>query len=160
MTAHLRRRWPLLRRRFNFEAFALIKVLKHYQPRREVIATPREKRESRHARGYDAEWTRIAASHMRASPVCIECERKGLASLAAVVDHKIPVRERPELRLVKWNRWSLCHFCHQGIKKRMEAYAKKAGMIDLLAEWCDDPSARPAALQRASRRRGKEEMIV
>lgn len=139
----------------------LIKVLKLYTPRREAIARAREARESRHDRGYDSVWTRRAARYMARFPCCQECERKDIIVPAAVVDHKIPVRNRPDLRLDPKNWWSLCAHCHQGIKRRMEAYAEKASLIDALMSWCDDPSTRPAALQQASRRRQvKETMVV
>jgi hypothetical protein len=147
-------------RPFNFRGWPLIKVLKLYQPRREVVAQPREVRESRHKRGYDHDWERRSARHRAQSPVCIECERKGYIVPVDVVDHKIPVTERDHLRLDPKNWWSLCHSCHNGIKRRMERYAIKAGMVDFLPLWCDDPSSRPRALQQSSRRKLREEMIV
>lgn len=139
----------------------MVKTVRLYQPRREVVARPREHRESRHNRGYDHEWTKIASRHAKQFPVCQECERSDIIVPVDVVDHKIPIRCRPELRLDPKNLWSLCHFCHQGIKKRMEAYAERAKMVDLLILWCDEPETRPEALKQASRRRKvKEEMIV
>lgn len=139
----------------------MTKVLKLYTPRREIIARPREKRESRHDRGYDSEWTRRADRYRRQHPVCEECQRGDIIVPSDVVDHKIPVHLRPDLRLDPKNWWALCHLCHNGIKRRMEAYAVKANMVDDLIMWCDDPTTRPAALRQASRRRPKrEEMIV
>lgn len=139
----------------------MIKTLKLYQPRRESIPTPRETRESRHVRGYDHVWTRRAKRFIGANPCCAECEHAGIVSPADVVDHKIPIVDRPELRLDPKNWWSLCTLCHNGIKRRMEAYARKARMIDMLIEWCNDPSTRPAALLQAPRaRKVKETMVV
>lgn len=138
----------------------MIKVLKLYEPRRTAVARPREQRESRQSRGYDYEWSKISANHLRRSPACVECERKGRIIAADVVDHKIPIRFRPDLRLDRKNRWSLCHGCHQGIKKRMEAYAEKLGEAEVLILWCDEPETRPEALKFDRRRPGKEEMIV
>lgn len=139
----------------------MVKTLKLYTPRREIIARPRENRESRRARGYDEVWTRRSARYRKANPVCVECERKGIIVLVDVVDHKIPIRYRPDLRLDKRNWWSLCAFCHGGIKARMEKYAERAGMIDKLIMWCDDSETRPAALKQATRvRKVKETMVV
>lgn len=42
----------------------------------------------------------------------------------------------------------------------MEAYAAKAGMIDKLQLWCDEPDTRPAALKTDRRRKVKEEFVV
>ena len=138
----------------------MIKVLKLYTPRREVVARPKEHRGSRHDRGYDSVWERTSRSHLKRFPICVECERNGLTVLADVVDHKIPIEFRPDLRLDPKNRWSLCHHCHNGIKRRMEAYAIKAKMIDLLISWCDDPATRPAALTTTRTRRRKKEMLI
>lgn len=137
----------------------MAKALKPYQPKREVIARPRESRGNRHERGYDNDWERAAEAFRRRYPFCAECEHKGLTILCDAVDHKIPVKCRPDLRMVPSNWWSLCNLCHNGIKRRMEGYAIKAGLIDKLPAWCDDPSTRPPALlvDRPSR---KEEMIV
>lgn len=138
----------------------MVRTLKLYQPRREVIARPREMRGSRHDRGYDSRWERVAARHRHKSPVCIECERKGFIVLVDVVDHKIPVADREDLRLDPKNHWSLCHSCHNGIKRRMELYARKANMIEKLTLWCDEPESRPAALKTDRVRKVKEEMVV
>jgi hypothetical protein len=138
----------------------LIKTLKLFEPRREAIARARETRESRHDRGYDSVWTRRSERHRKQFPVCAECERKGIITPCDVVDHKIPVRCRPELRLDPKNWWSLCTRCHQGIKRRMEAYAEKAGLVGDLIAWCDDPSTRPAGLQQSSRKRKTRETMV
>lgn len=139
----------------------MVKTLKLYTPRRTIVARPREVRDSRHARGYDSEWERRSARYRGGHPVCVECERKGIIVVVDVVDHKIPIEYRPDLRLDPKNWWSLCHSCHNGIKRRMEAYAAKAGMIESLIMWCDEPETRPAALKKERPRRGaREEMVV
>ena len=94
------------------------------------------------------------------NPVCVECERNGIVRVCDVVDHKIPIRFRPDLRLDPKNWWSLCTDCHQGIKYRMERYAEKANMVDDLIMWCDDPEKRPAALKQATRKQRKREEYV
>lgn len=122
---------------------------------------PREKlRGSRHDRGYDSVWERRSSRYRAANPVCVECERNGIIHPVDVVDHKIPIEYRPDLRLDPKNWWSLCHFCHNGIKRRLEAYAAARGMVEMLIFWCDNPQERPAGLKTFRARRRKEEMIV
>lgn len=137
-----------------------MKALKLFKPRREVVARPREIRGSRHERGYDSKWTRAAARHAKQFPICAECERHDIIVPMDVVDHKIPVTIRPDLRLDTKNRWSLCHLCHNGLKRRMEALAIKLGQVDLLILWCDEPETRPPALRGHRARRKREEMVV
>lgn len=137
----------------------VVKSLKLFAPKKAIIQRSREFRGSRHERGYDSTWTKLAAKHRRRSPICIECERADIIVVCDVVDHKIPVSFRPELRLDPKNHWSLCHDCHNGIKRRLEAYAERTGQVDSLILWCDDPSTRPAALAMREKR-PKQEMIV
>lgn len=138
----------------------MVKSLRLFEPRRIVAARPREKsRGNRHERGYDYEWTKTAASHLKKFPLCVECEREGRTVLAKVVDHKIPVRHRPDLRLDKRNHWGLCDHCHNGLKRRLEAYAEKANIIDALMEWCDNPESRPNVI-KFDRRRKRDTMVV
>ena len=138
----------------------MVKTLKLFQPKRQMVARPREFRESRHDRGYDSVWSRRSARHRHKFPVCDECERRGFIVPVDVVDHKIPVRCRPDLRLDPKNWWSLCHFCHQGMKKRMEAFAIATGQVDKLQIWCDDPSTRPPELQYAVRKAKTDVVVV
>lgn len=137
----------------------MVKTAKLFSPKREIQPKKLENRGSRHDRGYDYEWSKAAAHHLKLFPLCVECDRNDRVELATVVDHKIPIRCRADLRMKRENWWGLCHQCHNGIKRRMEAYAEKADMVDQLILWCDDPTARPAALQRP-RRFSKETMIV
>lgn len=138
----------------------MAKTLKLYTPRREIVARPRETRGTRHERGYDSAWDRRSARYRASHPICVECERKGIIVVVDVVDHKIPVADRPDLRLDPKNWWSLCTLCHNGIKRRMENYARKANMVDQLQLWCDDPESRPAGLKTDRVRKVKEEMVV
>lgn len=137
----------------------MARAVRLFEPARTVQLRQKDDRANRHDRGYDYDWAKAADAHLRAHPLCVECDRRGLAILADVVDHKIPVRLRPDLRLDPKNRWSLCHRCHNGIKRRLEAYAVAAGMIDQLIAWCDDPTSRPKALAK-KRRPARQEMIV
>ncbi len=137
----------------------MVKTLRLFQPRKMIVTRPRERRGNRHERGYDYEWTKMSAAHLRKNPLCAECEHHGRVNRAVLVDHKVPIRLSAELRLDKRNHWGLCEFCHNGMKRRMEAYAERVGKVDLLILWCDDVSKRPDALQMRQHR-SKEEMIV
>lgn len=107
----------------------------------------REKyRGSRQSRGYDRDWELLRADYMRhAKGQCEECRRRGYLCLAEEVDHIIPVKDDPELRLEWSNLQSLCRVHHRGWKANMEAYARKIGAISLLPQWCRHPETRPAA---------------
>lgn len=137
----------------------MVKSLKLFQPKKTVIPRQKEFRGSRHERGYDSVWTKVAEAHRKKYPLCKECERHDIIVLCDVVDHKIPVTARPELRLDPKNHWGLCHDCHNGIKRRMEAYALRSKQVDMLILWCDDPSTRPPALEMRARP-PNQEMIV
>lgn len=136
----------------------MVKTAKLFSPKRIQVARPREHRGSRHDRGYDYEWTKTSANHLRRHPFCIKCEQDGKTVLADVVDHKIPVRHRPDLRLDPTNRWGLCNVCHNGWKRWLEATAERLGLIDQLIRWCDDPSARPDV--KAGRGRPKKQELI
>ena len=137
----------------------MVKSARLFEPTRRIVARTRENRGNRHERGYDYEWTKTSEAHLRQSPLCVECDRKGRTVLADVVDHKIPIRWRPDLRLDPKNHWALCTACHNGFKRRLEAYAEAAKKVDELILWCDDPMSRPKALLKPWRR-PREEMIV
>lgn len=138
----------------------MVKSLKLFQPKRTISPRNREKRGSRHERGYDSDWTRRADSYRAEFPLCAECQHHGRVIPADVVDHKIPVRDRPDLRLTKSNWWSLCHVCHNGIKARMETFARRSDMIDFLPMWCDDLSSRPPSLREAPARKKTPTMMI
>ncbi len=137
-----------------------MKSVKLYKPQRQIIARPRESRKSRHERGYDSVWERRSSRFRSKSPVCVECYREGRVTPVDVVDHKIPVTDRPDLRLDSRNWWSLCNFCHNGIKRRMETYARQHNMVEKLTLWCDEPETRPKALRETKTRKVKETMVV
>lgn len=98
-------------------------------------------------RGYDSIWDKLSRRFRRKKPFCRFCEQKGLeAQLADVVDHILPVADRPDLRLTWSNLQGLCGPCH-GYKGRLEAYARKHDMMDMLPEWCANPESRPRRLR-------------
>ena len=53
-------------------------------------------------RGYDETWRRLRARKLAADPFCQcdACKASGVLELASVVDHIVPIAERPDLRLV------------------------------------------------------------
>jgi 5-methylcytosine-specific restriction endonuclease McrA len=48
------------------------------------------------------------------------CKAKGKIVSATVVDHIIPLRQAPELRLDPANLQPLCNYCHNSTKRREE----------------------------------------
>lgn len=65
-----------------------------------------------HKRGYDHLWRKVRERKLRKDPIC-EC---GCGQLADCVHHKIPVSERPDLRLTMSNLMSLTNDCHERIE--------------------------------------------
>lgn len=105
-------------------------------------------RGSRHERGYDAEWTALSARYRKhVKGRCEECFRRGYQFHCDVVDHMIPIADRQDGRL-DWNNLdALCHKHHNGLKRRMEDFARRTGQIELLPRWMKHPETRPAAFQ-------------
>ncbi len=101
------------------------------------------RRGSRQERGYDAAWEKLSLEHRKKEPLCRECDYRGYARIAELVDHIIPIRDRPELRLDPKNLQALCQRCHDTRKRWMESDARKQGDINLLALWFSDPATRP-----------------
>lgn len=106
------------------------------------IAKEGKFRGSSRSRGYDAKWDRISVAFRRANPFCMWCRQEGRDRLADLVDHMIPVVDRPDLRHDWKNLWSLDIPCH-GRKASMEQYARENGLIDQLPRWCREPESRP-----------------
>lgn len=106
-------------------------------------------REASSKRGYDYIWEKMSTRFRRSHPFCRFCEQKGFeATPADAVDHIIPKDDRPDLRLTWSNCQSLCNSCHNGLKRRLEAYAREHDMLDMLPEWCANPESRPRKLRR------------
>lgn len=112
----------------------------------------RQKRDERprgnaSARGYDWYWSKVSERFRRKHPFCRFCEQKGFeVTPAEVVDHIIPLVDRPDLKLTTSNLQSLCGRCH-AYKGRLEIYAREYGQLDLLPQWCADPDSRPRRLR-------------
>jgi 5-methylcytosine-specific restriction protein A len=79
-----------------------------------------DNRASASARGYDATWQRLRRMHLNANPWCVFCLEKGLVVEGEHVDHKLTIRERPDLRLDPENLQTLCAPCHNGRKQRLD----------------------------------------
>lgn len=80
------------------------------------------------SRGYDPDWQRLRALYLAEHPVC-ECEecQSGLRRLLAaqVVDHRISINERPDLRLVWTNLRAMAKVCHDRHTARTQGFAQK-----------------------------------
>lgn len=63
------------------------------------------RRPSARRRGYDAEWQRVRAEHLRAEPTCRACGAR-----AGIVDHVVPIAEGGARG--HGNLQSLCRSCH------------------------------------------------
>lgn len=63
-------------------------------------------------RGYDSRWDKVKALKLIANPICEQCALEGRVTIATVVHHLIPVKERPDLLLSFDNLKSLCRRCH------------------------------------------------
>ena len=67
------------------------------------------------ARGYDGAWVKLRRMFLRGNamagiephPLCCACGRP-----ASEVDHKIPISQRPDLRLDPENLQAMCKPCH------------------------------------------------
>ena len=65
-------------------------------------------RGSRHQRGYDAEWVKLRAAHLKRQPGCIVCG----TTRDVDVDHVQTIREAPHRRLDPTNLRTLCRLHH------------------------------------------------
>jgi 5-methylcytosine-specific restriction endonuclease McrA len=119
-----------------------------------IAAAPKltldHRRGTAHQRGYGRAWQRISIRYRRLHPFCEWCLQEGREALTALVDHMIPVVDRPELLLEWENLFALCPICH-GRKFSLELYARNHGLIDHLPAWCKDPTQRPARFGPAVR---------
>lgn len=70
---------------------------------------------------YDRNWQKVREIRLKVEPLCRFCQKMGKITEATTVDHIIPVRKDPSLRLDLENTQSLCESCHDSIKQRMEA---------------------------------------
>ena len=72
-----------------------------------------KERGSRHERGYDSRWGRYSVAYRKANPLCVECKKKGIITLAQCVDHIVPVNGPDDpLFWEPSNHQGLCNDCH------------------------------------------------
>jgi hypothetical protein len=67
------------------------------------------------ARGYDRQWRKLRERVLYEEPLCRLCQAAGRVEAATEVDHIIPLRVRPELRLERSNARPLCGPCHRQV---------------------------------------------
>lgn len=99
-------------------------------------------RGSPRTRGYDSRWDRLSIAFRKKNPFCLWCQQQGRDTLTDLVDHMIPVVDRPDLKHDWKNLLPLCTY-HHGVKGSMEIYAREKGLLDMLPIWCRDPAKRP-----------------
>lgn len=78
-------------------------------------------------RGYGADWQRLRLSFLATHPLC-ECDdcaggAKRIRA-ASVVDHIIPISERPDLRLVETNLRAMAKTCHDARTARDQGFGR------------------------------------
>lgn len=140
-------------------AVHMVKSVRLFSPKRQTTSARDRYRESPRARGYDRRWDVAAAAYLAANPYCAECENEGFVQIAHVVDHKIPVKCRPDLMMDRGNWWPLCNSHHNGFKRRLEAYAIAANCVDRLILWCDDVTERPISGKRRQALAKRENLV-
>ncbi|GIW48990.1 MAG: HNH endonuclease [Caloramator sp.] len=59
-----------------------------------------------------ARWKRLRIKFLKEHPLCEECKRNGVVTLAEVVDHIIPHKGNKELFWDEENLQALCKECH------------------------------------------------
>lgn len=78
-------------------------------------------------RGYDSAWHKLRHSFLADHPLCQcdECQGgRGRVRLATVVDHIVPIRDRPDLRLERSNLRAMHKECHDRHTARAQGFAK------------------------------------
>lgn len=93
---------------------------------RRRAAARKDGRPSASARGYDRAWLRLARAFLATHPRCALCVEAGVFTAAEVVDHIVPVCDRPDLRLDPANLQALCR-SHNARKATAEKRARSEG---------------------------------
>lgn len=90
-----------------------------------------DRRPSHSLRGYDRTWYRLRAAKLSREPLCEAAEickdHPIIRRVATQVDHVIPIRLRPDLRLVWSNLQSLCASCHSAKTRREQVAGRRGG---------------------------------
>src|SRR4029077_21012567 len=80
------------------------------RPTERTRAEPR--RATTKQRGYDADWKRLRADHLKREPLCRPCVETSMRTPATDVAHIEHTATHPPLRLVDENLQSTCAPCH------------------------------------------------
>ena len=81
-----------------------------------------------------APWRTLRDYFLQISPLCEYCLDEVLAVPATEVDHKIDIKDKPELRLDSSNLQSLCQSCHNKKSSRTHLNSEK-GMKPSNPKW-------------------------
>ena len=72
-------------------------------------------------------WQRLRLMVLKDEPFCRYCAELKKITPAEMVDHILPVKDRPDLAFVYDNLQPLCRDCHDSVKRREEATGKRIG---------------------------------
>lgn len=79
-----------------------------------------------------ARWKKLRNEKLKDSPVCEECAKNGISTLASEIHHVRPVESvagvaaMERLMFDRMNLQSLCHACHAEIHKRAFSHSKES----------------------------------
>lgn len=68
-------------------------------------------------RGYDSNWHKVSAMHLREFPLCAECEKQGRIIAATLTHHIRRIVDGGD-KLAWENLMSLCEACHDVVHKK------------------------------------------
>jgi len=75
-------------------------------------------RASAAARGYNRRWRRFRLSVLAARPMCEQCQHEGRGPIAGTtLHHRVPLKERPDLKYDAANILVVCGRCHAKIER-------------------------------------------
>jgi len=80
----------------------------------------RDNKQSSTKRGYGYKWQKARELFIKANPLCVYCQKKGIVEPANTVDHIEPHRGDQTLFWDRNNWQSLCPSCHSSVKQREE----------------------------------------
>ncbi len=63
-------------------------------------------------RGYSCRWTKVRLRYLKAHPLCVHCQGRGIVMPATEVDHITPHRGNDRLLWDEGNMQALCKQCH------------------------------------------------